>query len=255
MSQYLSGTFTAHAAANTSVVFAFELAEDPAALFSLYITAPCDVEFPTLCEASGGPDVLGSTLLAQVTQYISFPDVMSVACTRLGTEATLHVTPTESMSTFPALLGFLYVLGVNVTNPSVTADVNTWRLLVTDKTSRQEASIVGYDLSDLKTSVTPANSAASDVQNVTVSFLGRSSIPAQTGVATNSFDSGLLRIEMPDGFTVPTSTSTFCLYWSGLYEVGLSDTVACRASLRHRTKSRSTTEATRSSQRLSTSST
>ena len=94
-----------------------------------------------------------------------------------------------------------------------------------------EASIVGYNLSDLKTSVTPANSAASDMQNVTVSFLGRSSIPAQTEVATNSFDRGILRIEMPEGFPVPTSTSTFCLYWSRLYEVGLSDAVAVSNSM------------------------
>ena len=226
VSQYMSSTFTAHAAANTSVVFAFELAEDLAASFSIYITAPCDVEFPTLCEASVGPDVLGSTLPAQVTKYISFLDAMSVACTGLRKKATLLVTPTESMSTFPALPGFLYVFRVNVTVPSVTADVNTWRLLVTDRTSRQETGIVGDDLSDLKTSVTPANSAASDMRNVTVSFLGRSSIPAQTEVATNNSDSGILRIEMPEGFTVPTSTSAFCLYWSGLYEVGLSAAVA-----------------------------
>ena len=52
--QYLSGTFTAHAAANTSVVFALELTEDLAASFSIYITAPCD-----LCEASVGPDRVG----------------------------------------------------------------------------------------------------------------------------------------------------------------------------------------------------
>ena len=81
MSQYLSGTFAARAAANTSVVFAFELAKNLTASFSVYITAPCDVEFPTLCEASVGPDVLESTLPAQVTKYISFPDAMSVACT------------------------------------------------------------------------------------------------------------------------------------------------------------------------------
>ena len=50
-------------------------------------------------------------------------------------------------------------------------------------------------------------------------------------MATNSFDRGILRLEMPEGFTVPTSTSTFCLYWSGLYEVGLSDAVAVSNSM------------------------
>ena len=227
VSQYLSGTFTAHAAANTSVVFAFELAEDLAASFSIYITAPCDDEFPTLCEASVGPDVSGSTLSAQVTKYISFPDTISVACAGLETEATLHVTPTESMSTFPALPGFLFVFGVDVTNPSVTADVNTWRLLVTDRTSRQEASIVGYDLSDLKTPQTAPRRTC----RTSPSFPGRSSIPTQTEMSTNSFDRGILRIEMPEGFTVPTSTSTFCQYWSELYEVGLSDAFAVSNSM------------------------
>ena len=227
VSQYLSGTFTAHAAANTSVVFAFELAEDLAASFSIYITAPCDDEFPTLCEASVGPDVSGSTLSAQVTKYISFPDAISVACAGLETEATLHVTPTESMSTFPALPGFLFVFGVNVTNPSVTADVNTWRLLVTDRTSRQEASIVGYDLSDLKTPQTAPRRTC----RTSPSFPGRSSIPTQTEMSTNSFDRGILRIEMPEGFTVPTSTSTFCQYWSELCEVGLSDAFAVSNSM------------------------
>ena len=43
-------------------------------------------------------------------------------------------------------------------------------------------------------------------------------------MATNSFDRGILRIEMP-------STSTFCLYWSGLHEVGLSDAVAVSNSM------------------------
>ena len=45
-------------------------------------------------------------------------------------------------------------------------------------------------------------------------------------MATNSFDRGILRIEMPEGCPVLASTSTFCLYWNRRYQVGLSDAVA-----------------------------
>ena len=165
-----------------------------------------------------------------MTKYISFPDAMSVACTGLGTEATLHVTPTESMSTFPALLEFLYVFGVNVTNPSVTADVNTWRLLVTDRTSRQEDSIVGYPVRSQDICDSRKQRRVGHAERHRL-FPGTILHPSADGSGDEQFRQRHSAHRDARRFYSPTSTSTFCLYWSGLYEVGLSDAVAVSNSM------------------------